>query len=207
MVWGANGGIGRGLVEALVGDGWEVVAVTHRHDGLDAPTPHTCAADVDDDFAVQQAVMTAVQSVGTVSLWIYSVGDIMTQKTRDDAAQDWQRILDANLSGAFRATQHSLPLLSDDAHLVYLGAVHERLRLPGLGAYAAAKAGLEAFADALAKEERGKRITVVRPGAVDTPLWDKAGLRLPKNAMTPAALAAKILDAHRAGHKGVLDLA
>ena len=58
----------------------------------------------------------------------------------------------ANLSGAYLATHHSLPLLAEDAHLVFLGAVSERLRLPGLSAYAAAKAGLEAFGEALGKE-------------------------------------------------------
>ena len=70
---------------------------------------------------------------------------------------------------AFLATHFSMPLLAQNAHLVYLGAVSERLRLPGLSAYAAAKAGLEAYAEALKKEERKRRITVVRPGAVATP--------------------------------------
>jgi len=141
-----------------------------------------------------------------IDLWIYSAGDIASAKVGDMAENDWQRLADANLTGPFIATRHSLPLLAEDAHLIYLGAVSERLRPPGLAAYAAAKAGLEAFAEALAKEERKRRITVVRPGAVETALWEKVPMRLPKGAMSPQALAVKILDAHAAGHKGTLDL-
>lgn len=64
------------------------------------------------------------------------------------------RILDANLTGGYNTVHYSLPLLTPDAPLVFLGAVSGRMRLPGLSAYAAAKAGLEAFAEAQRKEER-----------------------------------------------------
>lgn len=206
MVWGASGGIGRALVQHLVVAGWQTVAVSRNTAGLDVLTPYVIQADPTDAFTVQQAVMQTAQILGEVDLWIYSAGDIASARVGDMDEADWQRLMDANLTGPFIATHHSLPLLAADAHLIYLGAISERLRLPGLAAYAAAKAGLEAFAEALAKEERKRRITVVRPGAVETALWDKVPLRLPKGAMTPADLATKILDAHTSGHKGTLDL-
>ncbi len=206
MVWGASGGIGKGLVQHLVAKGWDVVALSRHTAGLEALTPHVIQADPADTFSVQQAVMLTAQAVGEVDLWIYAAGDIAAARVGDMAEPDWQRLMDANLTGPFTATRHSLPLLAADAHLVYLGAISERLRLPSLAAYAASKAGLEAFAEALAKEERKRRITVVRPGAVETALWDKVPLRLPKGAISPADLAVKILDAHESGHKGTLDL-
>ena len=206
MVWGASGGIGRALVELLTDQGWDVMAVSRHTQGLEGLTSHVAQADPADGFAVQQAAMMAAQSLGEVDLWIYSAGDIASAKVGDMAEEAWQRLMDANLTGAFTATRHSLPLLAADAHMVYLGAVSERLRLPGLSAYAAAKAGLEAFAEALSKEERKRRVTVVRPGAVETPLWEKVPMRLPKGAMSPADLAAKILEAHTSGHKGTLNI-
>jgi NAD(P)-dependent dehydrogenase (short-subunit alcohol dehydrogenase family) len=122
------------------------------------------------------------------------------------APETWQHIMDANLNGVYVTLHASLPLLSEDAHIVLLGAVSERLRLPGLAAYATAKAGLEAFATVLGKEERRRRVTVVRPAAVETPLWDKVPFRMPAHALAPEELAGRILEAHAAGHKGVLDL-
>jgi NAD(P)-dependent dehydrogenase (short-subunit alcohol dehydrogenase family) len=96
--------------------------------------------------------------------------------------------------------------MSENAHIFILGAVSERMRLPGLGGYAAAKAGLEAFAEALGKEERKKRVTVVRPGAVATPFWEKVPLKLPKDAAPPEKVAEKIYEAYLSEHKGKLDL-
>jgi NAD(P)-dependent dehydrogenase (short-subunit alcohol dehydrogenase family) len=99
------------------------------------------------------------------------------------------------------------PHLAEEGHLVLLGAISERLRLPGLAAYAAAKAGLEALAATLGKEDRRRRVTLVRPAAIATDLWDKVPLRLPEGAPAPEKVVGRILDAHRSGHKGVLELA
>jgi short-subunit dehydrogenase len=87
-----------------------------------------------------------------------------------------------------------------------MGAVSERLRLPGLSAYVASKAGMEVFAEALNKEERKKHITVVRPAAVATPFWDKVPLRIPKDTAAPDKVAEKIYEAFLSGHRGQLDL-
>lgn len=206
LIFGASGGIGRALVERLQGDGWTVGAVSRHPDDLAGLTEFRYTAEVADRFAVQRAVYAAAQELPPVDLWIYAAGDIAASPVADLAPEAWTRLLDANLTGAYLTTQASLPLLTERAHLMYLGAYSEKLRLPGLAAYAAAKAGLEAFAAAFAKEQRKRRVTVVRPGAVDTPLWSKTTLRLPRNAMTPAALAQQIVDAYHAGTEGLLDL-
>jgi 3-oxoacyl-[acyl-carrier protein] reductase len=206
VVWGAGGGIGRALVERLGDEGWEVFAVARHAKDLESVTPHVVEADVAAPRQVEAAVYAIATEMDSVDLWIYAVGDIASTKVADMEPQDWDRILSANLSGAYLATHFSMPILAEDAHLVYIGAVSERLRLPGLSAYAAAKAGLEAYAEALGKEERKKRVTVVRPSAVVTPLWDKVPMRVPADAPGPEKVAARIVEAYEAGHKGVLDL-
>jgi NAD(P)-dependent dehydrogenase (short-subunit alcohol dehydrogenase family) len=206
MIWGASGGIGRALVQKLTSEGWTVFAMARHGADIAELTPHAIEANVASPFEVQSAITAASQEVTAIDLWIYAIGDIFSAKTAEMSPDDWRRILDANLTGAFLATHYSLPLLTDDAHLFYLGAISERLRLPGLSAYAAAKAGLEAFADTLRKEERRRRVTVVRPAAVDTPLWDKAPFKLPTGALSPEEVAERVLAAHRDGHRGVLDL-
>ncbi len=205
MVWGASGGIGRALVAALLDDGWQVAALSRHGEGLEKATLYV-EADPGDDFSAQQAVMGVARELDEINLWIYSAGDITGSKVDEMEVETWQRILNANLTGAYIATHHSLPLLAADAHLFYLGAYSEKLQLPGLAAYAAAKAGLEAFGTALGKEQRKRKVTVVRPPAVDTPLWEKMPLRLPKDALEPQTVAEKILSAYADGTKGQLDL-
>lgn len=206
MVWGATGGIGRALVDELVSREWTVVAVSRDEDALAARVACSLRADVADPFSVQRAVQAAAHEVDEISLWVYAAGDIVAAPVEEMAPVVWERILSANLTGAYQATHYSLPLLAPDAHLIFIGAISERLRLPGLSAYAAAKAGLEAFAEALRKEQRRRRVTIVRPAAVATPLWEKVPLRLPQGAPPPSKVAGRILAAYDEGHSGVLDL-
>ena len=206
MIWGASGGIGRALVSLLVEEGWRVLAVARHPYDLEELTPLVFETDVSQPSAVEHAVYCAAQEVEAIDLWVYAVGDIASARINGLKPDDWAQIMSANLTGAYLATHYSLPLLAPDAHLVFLGAVSERLMLPGLAAYAAAKAGLEAFTTALAKEERQRRITNVRPGAVATPLWDKVPMTLPKDAPPPEKVARRILDAYAEGHSGTLDL-
>ena len=206
LIWGASGGIGRALVAHLRAAQWTVGAVSRHPSDLADLTPHRYEADVTNDFAVRQAVYAIAQDLPEIDLWIYAAGDIAPGKVAEMDALTWRRILDANLTGAYLTTHHSTHILAEQAHLVYIGAYSERLRLPGMSAYAAAKAGLEAFVDALAKEERRRRVTLVRPGAVETPLWNKMPVRMPRSAAAPATIAEQVLAAHDAGHSGWLDL-
>ena len=207
MVWGANGGIGRALVSELTQQGWTVIAVARQTGDLEQLTPLVIEADVARPHDVQQAVQLAGYEAEQVDLWIYSAGDITSSKIEEMTPAVWQRILDANLNGAFLAAHYSLPLLAPEAHMFFLGAVSERMQMPGLAAYAAAKAGLEAFGEAFRKEARKRKVTVVRPGAVNTALWQKVPFKMPGNAMSPAQVAQAILAAYAEGHKGMLDLA
>ena len=206
IIWGAAGGIGTALLSELKVAGWTAIAVARETREIDSLADHALEADFADPVSIEQTVYSISQKVESFDLWCYAAGDILSSKVSEMAPEDWDRIISANLSGAYAAIHYSLPLLSEEAHIVLLGAVSERLRLPGLSAYAAAKAGLEAFADSLSKEQRKKRITIVRPGVVATPLWEKVPLRMPADAAPPGKIARKILEAYESGHKGQLDL-
>lgn len=205
ILWGAAGGIGKALTQKLVDEGLAVVAVSRRPSEMKTLTPHVIAADVTQPSQVAAAARMAGEMLPAFDLFLYTAGDIASLKVAEMTPGDWNRLLAANLTGAFLTAQASLPLLAPDARLVFLGAVHERLRLPGLSAYAAAKAGLEAFAEALRKETR-RPVLVVRPGAVDTPFWRKVPFSMPKNALSPQALAEAIFSALTEGKTGLLDL-
>ncbi len=206
MVWGASGGIGESLVERLVTDDWTVVAIARDKGNLLRLTPHVIEADVSRRVDVEQAVVTAGYTFPQVDLWVYAAGDIVSDKVATMSSSVWNRIMDANLTGAFLTAHYSQPLLAPDAHLFFVGAVSERMQIPGLSAYAAAKAGLEAFAETLRKESRKQRVTIARPGAVKTDLWAKVPFQMPANAMAPSDLAQKIMQAYAEGHTGKLDL-
>lgn len=203
LIWGAGGDIGRALARKLKADGWQVIAIGRRGDDVG---DYAFEADVADPFAVQRAALAAGQEVGEAGLFIYAAGDITVEPVARMAPDTFRRLLDANLTGAYHAVHYSLPLLAADAPLVFIGAVSERMRLPGLSAYAAAKAGLEAFVEALRKEERKRRVILVRPAAVKTKFWQKTPFKMPGNALAPEQAAEKIVAAVNGRHEGWLDI-
>jgi 3-oxoacyl-[acyl-carrier protein] reductase len=206
MLWGAGGGIGGALATRLAAEGWTVLSFLRRSQAVIEPRAHNFKVDVSDSSSVTRAVAASADLAKAADLWIYAVGDITAAKVADLAPADWQRIVDANLTGAYLAAHHSLPFLAPEAHLIFIGAVTERITLPRLAPYAAAKAGLEALAAVLAKEERRRRVTVVRPAAVATSFWDKVPFQLPSNAVEPGEIADQVLEIYRAGRQGVIDL-
>lgn len=207
MVWGAAGGIGRAVTEKLVANEWTVVGLSRADEIIRDAVTYSISVDVSDTFSVQRAAQAAAFEVSSVDLWVYTAGDIISAPLEDMAPSVWNRIVSANLTGAYLAAHYSLPLLANDAHMVFVGAISERLHLPGLSAYAAAKAGLEAMVDTLRKAQRQRRVSIIRPAAVATPLWQKVPLKMPRNATSPSELAEKIIQAYEQGQTGVLDLA
>lgn len=206
LIWGATGGIGLALVQTLRAQAWDVLGVARDTRLLrEAGIPHY-SADVTNESDVAAAALWAAQEAGEVQLWVYAVGAILGKPLRDTDAATWRRILDTNLTGAHLAVTHSLPVVAPGGHLMFLGAYPERIMLPRIGAYAAAKAALDAYVQTLAKELRDRRVTLVRMGAVDTPFWAQAPFSLPRGAHAPADIAAALLRAHQDGHKGVLEL-
>ncbi len=205
IVWGASGGIGKAITQKLVSENFTVVAVSRRADEMGLFTPYTIVADVTQPSQVITAARSAIQIAPNFDLFVYAVGDIFYSKINEMSIEDWNRILAVNLTGAFLTAQASLLFLAPDAYMVFLGAIHERLRLPGLSAYAAAKAGLEAYVETLRKEIRRKML-IIRPGAVNTALWSKVPFSIPKNALQPEDLAERIYAAILEGKEGVIDL-
>ena len=206
MIWGASGDIGKAILLQLKAEGWYIIGLARKPSAIDEIADLAIDARFEDPNQVTQAVTLAAQEVEEINFWIYAAGDILSAKIAETKPADWQRIINANLTGPFLALYSSFPLLSENAHILFLGAISERLRLPGLSAYAASKAGLEAFAEVVRKENRKKKVTIVRPGAVATKFWEKIPLKLPAHSASPEKVARKIIAAYQEGHTGHLDL-
>ena len=205
LIWGAPGGIGQATARQLSRAGWRVLAAGRHTDSPSSQPEHLFEVELGDANSVQSAVTAISQTVSEVDLWVYAAGDIASLRVGEMQPRDWQRLMDANLGGAFLATHYSLPLLAEQAHLFYIGAVSERMRLPGLAAYAAAKAGLEAMAEVVRKESR-RKVTVVRPCSEDTTLRSKVPFKLPSHYLAPEQVAARILQAYNEKQQGILDI-
>ncbi|MCX8023684.1 MAG: SDR family NAD(P)-dependent oxidoreductase [Thermanaerothrix sp.] len=205
LVWGASGGIGLALVKLLAANGWQVVAVARRTESLTPLSSHAYEVDLNFPGSLQSVTTQMIQEGLQVDWWVYAAGDIMVVPVDKMSFEQWQQILNANLTGAFLALHYSASLLRPEAPIYFLGALGERIRSPGLSAYAAAKAGIEALAEVTRRELR-RPVVVVRPAAVVTPLWQKVPFKMPPNAVEPEVVAAKMLEAYQSNYLGYLDI-
>jgi 3-oxoacyl-[acyl-carrier protein] reductase len=188
LVTGGSGGIGRACAVALAEAGY-AVAVGFRGNELGAK--ETVAAieksrgkaeavrlDVTSDEEVDEAFGRVERSLGEVAILVNAAGISIDGLAVRYSTDDWQKTLDANLSGAFRCAKRAMrPMLR--AHwgrIVNMTSVVGALRgNPGQAAYAASKAGLVGMTRSLAREIGGRGITVnaVAPGVIDTEMTDQ----------------------------------
>lgn len=205
LVFGAAGGLGRAITTALKAADVRVLCVARDESvltGLEATS-----ADLTDENQVAAACLWAAREVGTIDLLVFAAGRMANAPLAETSAAALQHLWADNVLSAHLVTRHAAPLLTPTSHRVYLGAHVEKLQFPKLGAYAGAKAALDAWVRVLIREERPMKTTLLRLPAVDTGLWAHAPFPLPKGALTPAAVGDEVVRCWREGKAGVVDLA
>lgn len=167
---GGNRGIGLSIAQAFLAAG-DRVAVTHRGsevaDGL-----FGVRCDVTDQESVDAAFSAVEAELGRVEVLVSNAGitdDTLLMRMGEDS---FNRVLDANLTGAYRVAKRATPnmLKARQGRMVFISSVVAMMGAPGQANYGASKAGLIGLARSIARELGGRNITanVVAPGFIDT---------------------------------------
>ena len=209
VVTGASRGIGAATARALAADGWPVLLVYRANEdaarevardiGASGGRALAVRADISEPQA-PELVFGAAEQLGPVLVLVNNAGvraDGLAPQLDDD---DWQSVLDTNLSGAFRLTRRALgPMLRNRfGRVVNVASVVGPRANPGQSNYAAAKAGLIGMTKTIAAEvaRRGVTVNAVAPGLIATDMTqDVNGMaeRIPmRRAGTPDEVAACI---------------
>lgn len=175
LVTGASRGIGLEVARRVVAAG-ERVALLARGDAVLAVAQELgeralgVQADVSDAVSVQAAVDAVLAKWGRIDSVVNNAGLHRGGKVGRLAIEDWQAVLNTNLTGALNVISAARSSLSQGSSIVNVGAVVGFRGFPGDAAYGASKAGLAGLTRALAIELAGKGICVnlVIPGLVLT---------------------------------------
>lgn len=188
LVTGGNRGIGRTVAERLHADGHRV-AVTHRGSG--APEGlFGVECDVTDSDSVDAAFTAIEAALGPVEVLVSNAGitdDTLLMRMKEE---QFARVIDANLTGAFRVTKRASRsmLRARFGRIILIGSVVGQSGTAGQVNYASSKAGLVGMARSLTRELGSRNVTanVVAPGFIDTDMT--AGLDEKTQALAVAAI-------------------
>jgi 3-oxoacyl-[acyl-carrier protein] reductase len=177
VVTGGSRGIGRAVVARFAKDGAKVYFTFHHNEEAAAETASGCGATAlrcsqTDAGAIAEAVDRIVAEAGGVDVLVNNAGISRDQYLMMMPPEDWDRVIDTNLNGAFRWCKAvSRPMLEARAGaIVTVASVSGIVGIAGQTNYAATKGALIAFSRALAAElgPKGIRVNTVVPGFIET---------------------------------------
>ena len=179
LVTGASRGIGAAIADSLAANGAKVIGTATSEAGAQAIGARLSAhggvgrvLNVTDGAAVDGLIEEIGKEFGPISILVNNAGITRDQLLMRMKDEDWQAILDTNLSSVYRTSKAVMRgmMKARKGRIVSIASVVGVTGNPGQANYAAAKAGIIAFSKSLAREigSRGITVNVVAPGFIDT---------------------------------------
>lgn len=193
IVTGGSSGIGLEVGRRLVAGGYDVVLTARRAEPLQQAAAEIGARWVAADSADPAGFAAVVAQAGPVGLLVHCAGVMAGTFVRKETLEGFTSVLQTNLVSAYVVAHAALPSMAPGSRFVFVSSSSAHSPHPGRSAYSASKAGLNAFAGALAKEiERdGIAVHVVTTGPVATPMLDD--VRFPMRTLGVDEVAATIV--------------
>lgn len=170
LVTGGSGGIGKGCARKLVERGYDVVLCARREAPLRAAAEEIGARHLVADASDPIGFPAATSTLEAIDLVVHAAGALGGTYARKQTFEQWRAIMSANLDSCFVVTSAVLPKMSAGSRLVFISSSAAHEPMPARTAYSASKAGMNAFARALALEvdRDGISVHIVTPGPVAT---------------------------------------
>ena len=223
IVTGASSGIGKATAIAFAKSGMEVALVSRSKAKLEAVADEIEALQTKEkvkiyslDLAqldrVKQQISDICVDFGAIDILVNNAGMGYTNSLYETSLEDWQTVIDLNLTSVFQCIQGVLPQMRErkSGTIINVASIAAFNAFPDWGVYGVSKAALVALSKALSVEERGNgiRTVTVSPGSVNTPIWDTDTVQadFDREAMlTPEIVAQSILHTALLPHQAVVE--
>jgi acetoacetyl-CoA reductase len=185
IVTGGTGGIGTAICQRLAAD-FKVIACyfkdgRHEEAKLWQEEQKKLGFDIDivyGDIAqysdCEKLIALVIERYGRIDVLVNNAGITQDSSLRKMTPQQWQQVIDANLTSVFNMTRNVIPVMLDKGYgrIVSISSINGRKGQFGQCNYASSKAALFGFSKSLALEVASKGITVntISPGYIETPM-------------------------------------
>jgi NAD(P)-dependent dehydrogenase (short-subunit alcohol dehydrogenase family) len=196
LVTGGSGGIGKACARKLHESGYTVVLSARREGPLRSAAEEIGARYITADASDPAEFTSAIACLPTIDLLVHAAGTLGGTYARKQTFEQWQAVMSANLDSCFVVTSAVLPRMRAGSRLVFISSSAAHEPMPGRTAYSASKAGMNAFARALALEvdRDGISVHVVTPGPVETEMLQDVPFEMHAIQVTDVAEAVAWLD-------------
>ena len=205
VITGASQGLGRAIAEQLHDAGANVVVnyacFENDNDRNQRQAEHVVetlgdratavAADVRDSNAVAAMFEQVEELYDNVDIVVNNAGITRDRALKNMTAEDWQAVIDTNLTGTFHVCQEAAKRLADEGRIVNISSLSAFIGVFGQANYAASKAGVAALSKVLSRELAKRKITVntVAPALVLTEMGEATPAEVQQQMLTQIPLA------------------
>jgi 2-dehydro-3-deoxy-D-gluconate 5-dehydrogenase len=209
IVTGGNGGIGLGMAEGLAAAGASVVVAARNRDKSEAAVARLAALgaastfialDVADPASCREMVCGTVERFGRLDILVNNAGMSIRKPPQDYAVEEWQAVIDTNLTGAFVCAQAAYPLMKAQGggKIINIGSMMSIFGGAYAAPYSTSKGGIVQMTKSLgtAWAKDNIQVNAVLPGWIDTELTRDARAQVP-------GLNERVLNRTPAGRWGV----
>jgi NAD(P)-dependent dehydrogenase (short-subunit alcohol dehydrogenase family) len=190
FITGGGQGIGKAVARLFIEKGARVtIAEIDEEAGQETVQEYAALGqvrletiDVAEETAVKAAVSRAVEQWGGLDVLINNAATGINIPITELQAQQWQRVLDVNLTGPFYCAKHAAPHLKQRrGSIVNIGSTRALMSEPDTEAYSATKGGILALTHSLAVSlGPDVRVNCISPGWIDVSPWKKRSMRKPE---------------------------
>jgi NAD(P)-dependent dehydrogenase (short-subunit alcohol dehydrogenase family) len=172
LLIGASGGLGHYISQGLAASGFNLaIHYNQNSDGIKkteaeisgkAAKTKLYKADITDENSVKIMIDSVKNDFGSIDILINNAGLSINAMSWKMNLDDWNKVIEVNLTGPFICTKHTLPLMKENnfGRIIYISSVVPQIGVAGTSAYSATKAALSGLCKTISKETLKNNITV-----------------------------------------------